>query len=486
METIQSEIICRACLSDNSESYFDINERCDETKTFKDLIESLTSFVVERDEPSFVCQTCAFQLEESFKFKQTLEETQLIIGRMKIVEEEEELLEDGPILVELDENMKNNEVESGIVYEEIEVEENGMLKKENFGQIQKEEEEMVDELIEEVQEKYSTDTIEMSVYDLSNCVVEVIDKDFACMYCSKQFAKERGLFDHLNRYHRDKKTIECKLCHRCFYSNDHRDSHTPRCPALIKPKSDQILQCPECGRIGGQKVIRNHILNVHRKKREGPFQCDMCKIWLKSKECVANHMKAKHLHRKFPCKYCDKYYSSRSGRDQHVQQYHTKDTTYNCPLCSYNTHSKTLLRKHVLRHTSTTTFNCELCNSAFVSLDNLRRHQFVHTDARPCVCTTCNRSFKNKEALKKHQAIHQEYRYECPMCVRKYLTNQAMRNHCAKNHPDYTLPPLGTILAADARLKQTTDINAKLQKTILMPLQTQDDVFGLINYDGDD
>lgn len=458
-----NQIICRACLSDNSESYFDIYEVAFDNKTYKDLIESLTSFVVEQHEPSFVCEVCAIQLGESYKFKQTLEETQLIIEQLKTVENYDELLE----------SQKNDKKEVGddVVYEVIQGE-------------------TADDFIEEIHEEFedgvSMDTNRgMKVYDLSNCVVEVIGKDFSCMHCSKQFTKERGLFDHLNRYHKDKKTIECKFCHRCFYNTEYRDAHTPRCPAIIKPKSDQILQCPECGRTGERKLIRNHILNVHRKKHHGPFQCDLCKIWLKSKECVSNHMKAKHLHRKFPCKYCNKAYSSRSGHDQHVQQYHIKDTTFSCNICPYKTHSKTLLRKHELRHTSTAIFNCGVCNSTFVSLDNLRRHQYVHTDSRPCICSTCYRGFKNKEALKKHQAIHQEYRYECPMCVRKYLTNQAMRNHCGKIHPEYKLPPLGTILAADAKLKQTTDINAKLQKAILMPFQTQDDMFGLINYDGE-
>ncbi|XP_063702698.1 zinc finger protein-like [Culicoides brevitarsis] len=334
MESSCETIICRCCLSkDEKNVFFDIRKSSYGEKSFKEIIESLICGVVEEQEPSFVCESCANLLGDSYKFIKMLKESQLIINGMK----------NEDFLVE-----------------------NSHLK-------------CMEDVIEEVFE-------------------EEIDENH-------QILSLERLESHLNVSHEDQKVTE-KL-----------------------------------------------------------FQCDLCRISLKSKECLSNHMKAKHLNRRFPCKFCENSYKSRSGLHQHEQQHHTKAIIYECLRCPYKSHSKTLLRKHENRHfLKEKKFECEICGRNFVSSDNLKRHQFVHIDKRPINCETCEKSFKTTEALKKHEACHKEYRYECPICSRKYLTNQAMRAHCTKLHPKYDLPPAGTVLASDAKSKHTK--NLKLERNL--------------------
>lgn len=46
------------------------------------------------------------------------------------------------------------------------------------------------------------------------------------------------------------------------------------------------------------------------------------------------------------------------------------------------------------------------------------------------------------------------------MCNQKFLVNQAMRLHAQKRHPDYVLPPPGTVMNKSA-LARIQEINAK-------------------------
>lgn len=84
----------------------------------------------------------------------------------------------------------------------------------------------------------------------------------------------------------------------------------------------------------------------------------------------------------------------------------------------------------------------------------------IFPDARPFSCEICAASFKTKKALKVHYGVHSERNYECPVCNQKFLVNQAMRLHAQKRHPDYVLPPPGTVMNKSA-LARIQEINAK-------------------------
>lgn len=49
---------------------------------------------------------------------------------------------------------------------------------------------------------------------------------------------------------------------------------------------------------------------------------------------------------------------------------------------------------------------------------------------------------------------------ECPVCSQKFLVNQALRIHVTRNHPEYELPPPGTVMNKSA-LKRIQEIKEK-------------------------
>lgn len=92
-----------------------------------------------------------------------------------------------------------------------------------------------------------------------------------------------------------------------------------------------------------------------------------------------------------------------------------------------------------------------------MTLLQLQTHEATHSDVRNFVCDNCGKRFKTKKNLYAHKKVHVPHEYECLVCGRAFLTNQMMRNHVTKTHPDFELPPLGTVLNKEAvKRMQTT------------------------------
>lgn len=87
-------------------------------------------------------------------------------------------------------------------------------------------------------------------------------------------------------------------------------------------------------------------------------------------------------------------------------------------------------------------------------------HMATHSDVRPFSCKICSAAFKTKKALRVHHNVHEERKYECPVCQQRFLVNQAMRLHVSKRHPEFELPPPGTIMNKKA-LKRIEEISSK-------------------------
>lgn len=158
-------------------------------------------------------------------------------------------------------------------------------------------------------------------------------------------------------------------------------------------------------------------------------------------------MKVMHLQKDpLKCDHCGEQYKSLSGLKYHIAQYHTQVDTFQCHLCDFETRQEFLLRRHLKRHNGEKNHVCPECGRAFGSLDSLKSHLLVHTDERPFGCNYCSRTYKSKQKLRQHQRIHEGFRYECPVCTNSFVTNQALRQHVIKNHPEFELPPPGTVM----------------------------------------
>lgn len=232
-----------------------------------------------------------------------------------------------------------------------------------------------------------------------------------------------------------------------------------------RPKSSETkalkVICPYCATLVKSSYLENHIKYVHTEPRAS-YICDICNTNLSSKKSVLRHMTHVHLKiQKYKCKICKTDFPNETLRKAHLLQIHKVVPPKACPYCDYRAFTKAHITRHIQRHRGDRRFKCQTCSFAFVTLLQLQTHEAVHSDQRNFECDECRKRFKTKKNLSAHKKCHLEYEYECGVCKRAFLTNQMMRNHVTKNHPEFELPPPGTILNKEA-VKRMKSIEAEI------------------------
>lgn len=190
---------------------------------------------------------------------------------------------------------------------------------------------------------------------------------------------------------------------------------------------------------------------------EKPFECDICGAQTSTKTGIGCHIKTKHFDFNLKCKYCNSQYRSRIVLNAHIRRVHPEmKSPLKCQYCDYTTPNFPNLFRHRLTHTRKKLHKCIKCGREFVTKDNLKTHEATHSDERPFSCVICKSTFKTKKSLGVHMKSHRDPDYECLVCRRGFLTNQLMRNHVVRLHPEFDLPPPGTILNKTWRIKKAT------------------------------
>lgn len=277
-----------------------------------------------------------------------------------------------------------------------------------------------------------------------------------CPYCDRSFSSYKILRQHCNGEHPEKK-YGCPDCEERFPLPYHLKKHR-RLVHNYQPENATTI-CGYCGKFFPQKSLDSHIKNIHFKP-DTEYQCDQCNIKISTKPGLINHMRSKHMDVVYNCRHCPESFPNYSCRRTHEVRFHTFNYRFSCTFCPKKFMERVQLRKHIATHTGERRYRCEVCGMAFITLTNLKLHLASHSDARPFPCQICNAAFKTKMALRKHHRTHEERNYECPVCFQSYLVNQQLRIHITRNHPEYDLPPPGTVMNKSA-LKR---INAVTEK----------------------
>ena len=55
----------------------------------------------------------------------------------------------------------------------------------------------------------------------------------------------------------------------------------------------------------------------------------------------------------FTCEHCGKAFKSKPALSQHLRIMHTKDVDYKCPECSFTSHAKQYVQRHMVIHSDT-------------------------------------------------------------------------------------------------------------------------------------
>lgn len=282
-----------------------------------------------------------------------------------------------------------------------------------------------------------------------------------CHICKHRFKNQAILNQHFRKQHPEDLPFECPYCHKRYLAERKCDIHVGSCPkgpkTAIKKRIKKKFVCPICGILASTDHTKSHSTTVDKKPSTSQsYVCDLCGVLTSSRASIANHMRNQHLNIRMKCKHCQAYFRKASALQRHMLQNHPdKAKKLRCRLCDFTSMRLTELRRHRFIHSGKKLSKCQICGAEFTTNCKLQTHLASHSDARPFTCEICGSAFKTKKGLQAHNKTHKAYEYECPVCQRAYLTNQLMRNHAVKNHPEYQMPPPGTVFNKNWLMKRT-------------------------------
>ncbi|XP_063701128.1 zinc finger protein 668-like [Culicoides brevitarsis] len=303
---------------------------------------------------------------------------------------------------------------------------------------------------------------------------------FKCDFCVKTFHVRGSLNAHLKEKHASEHAFECEHCKKRYLTEKQLDTHQRYC--IKRPKasgeSRQKYICPFCGILANKDHIKSH--EKAEEAQQQTFICDLCGATMSSRTTINNHMRFQHLNIRPKCRHCGNTFKNPSSLARHIRRHHRKTKTMRCRQCNFTTTKESELRRHRYAHTGRKTIKCEVCGLEFIQKHKLKIHMASHSDERPFHCDTCGSAFKTRKGLGAHKKTHKAYDYECPVCQRAYLTNQLMRSHAEKNHPEYQLPPPGTIFSkswikrmAEQKIKDMEELDGVKPEEIVTQDLTQ-------------
>jgi hypothetical protein len=94
----------------------------------------------------------------------------------------------------------------------------------------------------------------------------------------------------------------------------------------------------------------------------------------------------------------------------------------------------------------------------FFTVTSINLFTETHTEELNFICDVCNKGFKTKKYLKRHYVVHTgEKNYACSVCNEKFTYNVLLKSHFAKMHPNFEMPPSGTLMSERAIKRMDED-----------------------------
>lgn len=262
---------------------------------------------------------------------------------------------------------------------------------------------------------------------------KAIDK--CCPYCKRIFSSHRDLSIHIERVHEQQKNFGCDMCeYKCYKKFDmilhHRNIH------LKDSSSDKKVLCPECGiSVRNNSDLRRHHLKKHLRVKR--FKCEECNFSCYEKSVLRVHsqihlpMDSRNL---FPCEICGKVLSTRNTLNAHVSAIHKNIRSFACSWCPKTFAQKSCLLKHQNSvHLMIKEHQCDVCNIYVSQACYLKKHkQMMHPPDGKKIkypCTNCAQSFSTAQALKNHETIHGDPEFQCKCCSKKFYRKGNLLDH---------------------------------------------------------
>ncbi|XP_073812572.1 uncharacterized protein isoform X16 [Musca autumnalis] len=268
--------------------------------------------------------------------------------------------------------------------------------------------------------------------------------------CGRRFATRKFLAEHI-MVHYNPEHFKCKTCNKiCRDSTQleaHEQTHLPNPP---EAKYKKTFQCEKCSKTFSSKAsFEHHMVAKHVPREEFKFECPECKKKYACEAYLSRHLKYHFPDKEFiceicgavkptldtlkkhekkvhapkvaaQCKYCQKWYATRSHMLRHVLNMHTTaDNEHRCEICGFVSTTRTALRQHKrFKHNPEKRHKCQMCEKAFKTPTLLKEHMATHTGIDLYSCAYCDASFKSKSNRYTHYRRHHPAEYNATIVKR--------------------------------------------------------------------
>ena len=210
---------------------------------------------------------------------------------------------------------------------------------------------------------------------------------------------------------------------------DHEDVPIDMMNKINEETAENLFKCLNCDKEFQSKSALNehcrksqHLEDYQNEK--DAFKCKSCTRQFKFKSSLKDHTKRVHIDSKLACDYCgEKFYDLKNH-----MLVHTKETPYECQVCSKRFTKLARLKLHEVVHTNK--FRCRFCDKKLESQASLTQHERIHTGEKPFSCTFCEKCFSSSSAKKVHEETHSdEKKYQCKTCDKSFKSRGGFQLH---------------------------------------------------------
>ena len=259
-----------------------------------------------------------------------------------------------------------------------------------------------------------------------------------CLVCDKKLLGKYALSKHLKSKH-GHGSFDCKYCGEMFTSGHEIHEHVRQKKHQSSPKAKKSTYRCDINACVQSFLTFNafqaHCLNVHQMF---PLECKICKKRYKEQATFRNHTET-HLNQlNYECDFCSKKFVTRERLFAHRRLHLGKRYQCSQSQCDFKARSSSALRNHIKMKHLDRRFQCTTCEKKFASKQNLEQHEVIHTGTTSWHC--CDMSFKRLHHFKAHLNSHSHKArvkegssntalYKCDICLLTFKFDHLLREH---------------------------------------------------------
>ena len=170
------------------------------------------------------------------------------------------------------------------------------------------------------------------------------------------------------------------------------------------------------------------------------YKCELCSFKTHKRSYLNRHINQQHNIAKKICQECDKAYCSNISLRLHRETVHLGIKKFKCEICPYTTNRKSNLMTHINGvHEMVKRHVCGECNYAATQKGNLVYHmKSVHNIGdNKFKCDKCPYTSASKGNLKKHtESVHKsgEKKFRCDLCPFISHLKESLKKHYKNVH----------------------------------------------------